>query len=849
MELQDCFVDHDQAEREHAALTMGAGGSASRASGRLGSGNLARMHARAPNNFSPVGCFAPRHTIAQHRRETMAKRKRGDAAGSEAPIDVGLGATLAHLRGEDSPSDDAVPTAAAKRDDDTSHDNDGGWTVVGPKRRRKERDAACHDTHRPDRARHHDASAHLAASPSRSPSPLPPAAENPFAPQDAQGRVPPGRNPFSTNSAGDHDNTMTREERRKERKLDRHYPAIEHSHHARLQSHVKLVDMQALVLYLLADGTAPQWVSVRSRASIQRVVMLMVPGLDQGMFSGSTALDGAPLPDLSGSKTTPDDFYPMPLKSSRLPAATAPLADMFDHVWPIKAPGEHRAGQYHRLHSPIHTMLTSQIPKTQEEKKLKKNGNHKGPMPQNSKHWNNKRTRITEYLASLVDQQENEYLPHPAMFTTPESREAARKRREESKQSLNDGWADTNVADLSDGEVPENEIQQGSVTAGRHIISVDCEMCKAVNDEYVLTRVSLLDWEGNVIMDKLVKPDLAIKDYLTQYSGITAAMLENVTTSLADIQRELLELITPRTILIGHSLNSDLNALKLTHPFLIDTGILYPHPRGPPYKQSLKWLAQKFLHREVQKGSKGHDSVEDSRTALDLVKQKCEKGPAWGTGDTNAESIFKRLGRSTRPKTNNEKRTGAVIDWGEPNRGHGNQANVSIGCKSDDEVVEAVSRVLSGKAVGKDGTTDDVDFVWARLRELELSRGWWDDAKTSDVEALRQTAMQRIGLVREDTDADIEAKGSELGDAVSRTVKHITHIYESLPRCTALIVYSGTGDPREVRRLQAMQQQYRREYQTKNWDNLSVKWTDTEIQALSKACQDARNGVGFIVVK
>jgi RNA exonuclease 1 len=99
--------------------------------------------------------------------------------------------------------------------------------------------------------------------------------------------------------------------------------------------------------------------------------------------------------------------------------------------------------------------------------------------------------------------------------------------------------------------------------------------------------------------------------------------------------------------------------------------------------------------------------------------------------------------------------------------------------------------------------------------------------------------MQQIGLSKEDTDVDVELKGLDLGDAVSRTITHITQIYESLPRCTALIVYSGTGDPREIRRLQAMQKQYRREYQTKNWDNLSVKWTDTEIQALSKACQDA----------
>jgi RNA exonuclease 1 len=802
----------------------------------------------------------------------MSKRKRGDE--EDAPDGVGLGATLAHLRDEESAHD--ATTAA---------NDDEGWTVVEPRKRRKEGDSN-HDnsrkgshSHRSDRNRHsrsnearrHDRRRDDSEERSRSPS-RPALPENPFASKDASdARLLPPENPFSTHRESGDDASMSREERRKERKLDRNYPAIEHSHHARLQSHVKMIDLQSLVLYLLADGNAPQWVSVRSRTSIQRVVMVMVPGLDLGMFNGNIALENVPTsetpsngetmdtaPDaepLDGTteskriRISPDDFYPAALRSSRLPAAMMPLADIFEHVWPIKAPGEHRAGQYIRLHSPIHTMLTSQIPKTQEEKQMKKKGNHKGPTPQNSKHWDNKRTRVTEYVASLIEQQENEYVPHPAMFTTPESKAAALQRRKENKQSIDDGWVDTRVASLEDGEVPENEIEQGSVTAGRRVISVDCEMCKAENDEYVLTRVSLLDWDGTVVMDKLVKPELAIKDYLTQYSGITAAMLKDVTTTLSDIQRELLELVTPRTILVGHSLNSDFNALKMTHPFLIDTGILYPHPRGPPYKQSLKWLAQKYLHREVQKGSKGHDSVEDSRTALDLVKQKCEKGPTWGTGDTNAESIFKRVGRATRPKSNHETRTGAVIDWGEPNRGHGNHAQVSVGCKSDDEVVDAIDDALKGNAVGKEGATVKVDFIWARLRELELARGWWDDAKTADVEAIRQNALQRIGLSREDTDGDVEVKGPELGDAVARTVKHITQIYESLPRCTAFIVYSGTGDPREIRRLQAMQQQYRREYQTKNWDNLSVKWTDTEIQALSKACQEARNGVGFIAVK
>jgi RNA exonuclease 1 len=794
----------------------------------------------------------------------MTKRKRG-SNDHVVDVDVGLGATLAHLRGEDLPGN---ATAAAEGDNE-------GWTVAGgSKRRRKERNS--HER-RQSPSQHSNGSRRGSdASIERSKGERP-SNSNPFAPieETAGDHKPIPLNPFSTATDASEqpskNTTSSREERGRERKLERNYPAIEHSHHARLQSHVKITDLQSLVLYLLADGNAPQWVSVRNRTSIRQVVMLMVPGLELGMFNGDVPLgptspsksrdigevdtaqaNAATTPDdsekLKRLRISPDEFYPASLKPDRLPDVLKPLSDIFEHVWPIKAQGEHRGNQFIRVHSPIHTMLTSLIPKSKEEKQMKKTGGHKGPMPQNTKGWDNKRTRVTEYIATLAEQQENEYVLHPAWFTTPESKEAAHRRRKETGQSVDDGWVDTNVANLEDGDVSESEIEQGSVTAGRQVISVDCEMCKAENDQLVLTRISLLHWDGTVAMDKLVNPNVTIKDYLTQWSGITAAMLEDVTTTLSDIQKELVELITPRTILVGHSLNSDLNALKLTHPFLIDTGILFPHPRGPPYKQSLKWLAQKYLHREVQKGAQGHDSVEDARTCLDLVKQKCEKGPKWGSGETNMESIFKRLGRTTRPKSNNETRAGAVVDWGEPQRGHGGQAQVSTGCKTDEDVVDAVANALKGFGEGKDGATEKVDFVWGRLRELELARGWWDDAKTADVEVIRQNALQRLGLSTAG-DEEVEVKGSELADAVAKTVKHITQIYDSLPRCTAFIVYSGTGDPRAIRRLQAMQQQYRREYATKNWDNLSVKWTDTEVQALSRACQDARDGVGFIVVK
>ena len=73
------------------------------------------------------------------------------------------------------------------------------------------------------------------------------------------------------------------------KEADRH-PAITHSSQARLQKHLDISDFQTLILYLLTDGIAPSWVSVSHRSAITKVVTLMVPGLELGMFNGQFPL-------------------------------------------------------------------------------------------------------------------------------------------------------------------------------------------------------------------------------------------------------------------------------------------------------------------------------------------------------------------------------------------------------------------------------------------------------------------------------------------------------------------------------------------------------------------------------
>lgn len=162
------------------------------------------------------------------------------------------------------------------------------------------------------------------------------------------------------------------------------------------------------------------------------------------------------------------------------------------------------------------------------------------------------------------------------------------------------------------------------------IFGLDCEFCN-VGSEKVLTRICLIEEDGSVILDQLVKPSQEITDYKTEYSGITREMLERVTTTLDEVQATLLTTISSLDILVGHSLDSDLRVLKISHSRIIDTAILYEHAQGPPRRPLLRWLAQKYLNREIQNSSLGHHPEEDARASVDLMKLKLKNGPLFGT--------------------------------------------------------------------------------------------------------------------------------------------------------------------------------------------------------------------------
>ncbi|KAJ8319337.1 hypothetical protein KUTeg_004428 [Tegillarca granosa] len=126
-------------------------------------------------------------------------------------------------------------------------------------------------------------------------------------------------------------------------------------------------------------------------------------------------------------------------------------------------------------------------------------------------------------------------------------------------------------------------------------IKENFEMCLTEVGKQELTRVSIIDEHLKVVYDTLVKPHNKIKDYLTRWSGITKFMLDPVTTCLEDVHRDLKRILPSDAILCGQSLNFDLNALKVFHPYVIDTSVIFNLSGQRNIKTGLKKLTQHFL--------------------------------------------------------------------------------------------------------------------------------------------------------------------------------------------------------------------------------------------------------------
>lgn len=251
------------------------------------------------------------------------------------------------------------------------------------------------------------------------------------------------------------------------------------------------------------------------------------------------------------------------------------------------------------------------------------------------------------------------------------------------------------------------------------IFAIDCEMVETNDGKSSLARISVINEDMNCIYNTLVKPTLPITDYRTKFSGITEDMLKNVEQTLVDIQRELKELLPEKCILVGHSLECDFEVLKLCHPYVIDTSILFTPTSNPCGKPGLKFVTKRMLNLDIQTGNSGHDPTEDAIACMKLVKKKLNGGSKlrlkWKDGK---DSIFNLLSQNSIPISLIDKRS-VVRLYG---RG------MSSGCvtvSSDTQAVEEAKEQIL-----------DSQFTFVQLHGLENYRT--GDPEDQSADALKQ---------------------------------------------------------------------------------------------------------------
>jgi len=100
----------------------------------------------------------------------------------------------------------------------------------------------------------------------------------------------------------------------------------------------------------------------------------------------------------------------------------------------------------------------------------------------------------------------------------------------------------------------------GALTAKEQeqYVAIDCEMvgCGLYGSQSMLARVTIVDWNSQILFDTYVKPTNEVTDYRTHVSGITSYHLSGPNAIELDICRHIVLNIIKNKILIGHALKN-----------------------------------------------------------------------------------------------------------------------------------------------------------------------------------------------------------------------------------------------------------------------------------------------------
>jgi len=175
----------------------------------------------------------------------------------------------------------------------------------------------------------------------------------------------------------------------------------------------------------------------------------------------------------------------------------------------------------------------------------------------------------------------------------------------------------------------ETWLESGVGRGVQKLIGLDCEMVQTEESSRALVRVSAVDSDGNTLIHTFVKPTGKVVDYRTEVTGITEKDIIDAPYDFTSVQEEVVRLLPPGSILVGHGLYHDLKAMQIDHPKVIDTALIFKFVGETTgrLKPSLAHLCAEVLKKPIRSDpTANHDSIEDAQAALDLVLHAVKHG-------------------------------------------------------------------------------------------------------------------------------------------------------------------------------------------------------------------------------
>ena len=132
------------------------------------------------------------------------------------------------------------------------------------------------------------------------------------------------------------------------------------------------------------------------------------------------------------------------------------------------------------------------------------------------------------------------------------------------------------------------------------ILIVDCKFNNTLHGK-TLGGLAIIDYLGNKVYEKNFK----------NFNEKTRILFHE----------DLKNILGPNVILVGHALNNDLLKMRVIHSKVVDTSVLYPHPKGESIKYKLDDLVRTHLKEEPHHSQRGSKSLRDVHYTLRLMRR------------------------------------------------------------------------------------------------------------------------------------------------------------------------------------------------------------------------------------